>query len=51
MEAIRVFWNLIAVLLGIVSIGVVIGAVVTGQLGFALFYLVFAIILIVFCRI
>jgi hypothetical protein len=51
MEAIRVLWNLVAVFFGIISIGVVIGAVVTGQFGFALFYLFFALILIVFCRI
>jgi hypothetical protein len=51
MEAIRVLWNLVAVFFGIISIGVVIGAVVTGQFGFALFYLFFALFLIVFCRI
>lgn len=51
MEFVRIIWNIVAVFFGLISVGVVIGAVVTGQLGFALFYLIFAIILIVFCRI
>jgi len=43
----KVFGNLINVLLIIVSIGVVIGALVTGQIGFAMFYFFFALFLIV----
>lgn len=51
MELVRALWNIVAVLLGIVSLGVVIGAIVNGMWWFALFYSIFAVILIMFCRI